>query len=145
MKELKTTVECNGKYYDVVTKEFPECGIATRIYKSGETNEDEQIHCIHFIDTSDICSEHYGVCARIEDYFPLDDADSEEDDDDDESKDNKDSVTITREEFITAMAKAFAECIKGSNNLADDFMAAVVTGAVVIKKVSKILFEKKGE
>ena len=142
MKELKTTVECNGKYYDVVTKEFPECGIVTRIYKSGETNENEQIHCIH-IDTSDIRSEHYGVCARIEDYFPLDDADSEEDDD--ESKDNKDSVTITREEFITAMAKAFAECIKGSNNLADDFMAAVVTGAVVIKKVSKILFEKKGE
>lgn len=144
MKELKTTVECNGKYYDVVTKEFPECGVATRIYESGETNENEQIYCIHFIDTSDICSEHYGVCARIEDYFPLDDADSEEEDDD-ESKDNKDSVTITREEFITAMAKAFAECIKGSNNLADDFMAAVVTGAVVIKKVSKILFEKKGE
>ena len=144
MKELKTTVECNGKYSDVVTKEFPVCGIATRIYKSGETNEDEQIHCIH-IDTSDIRTEHFGVCADIEDYLPLNDADSEEDDEEYESKDNKDSVTITREEFINAMAKAFAECIKGSNNLADDFMAAVVTGAVVIKKVCKILFEKKGE
>ena len=124
MKELKTTVECNGKYYDVVTKEFPVCGIATRIYKSGETNEDEQIHCIH-IDTSGLRTEHFGVYTAI--------------------ADNKDSVTITREEFINAMAKAFAECIKGSNNLADDFMAAVVTGAVVIKKVCKILFEKKGE
>lgn len=138
MKELKTTVECNGKYYNVVTKEFPVCGIATRIYKSGETNEDEQIHCIH-IDTSDIRSEHYEVCADIEDYVP-----SNEDEEDNREKD-EDGVTITRAEFISAMAKGFAEHIKNSNNMPDAVMTAVITGAIVTKKVCEILFEKKGE
>lgn len=140
MKELKTTVECNGKYYDVVTKEFPECGIATRIYKSGETNEDEQIHCVH-IDPLHIRTEHYEVCADIEDYLSL----YEDEDEEDNYKKDEDSVTITRAEFISAMAKGFAEHIENSNNMPDAFMMAVTTGAIVTKKVCEILFEKKGE
>ena len=40
MKEIKTTLEFEGKNYDVITKEFPSCGIATRIFVCGETDEE---------------------------------------------------------------------------------------------------------
>lgn len=141
MKEIKTTLEFEGKNYDVITKEFPSCGLATRIFVCGETDVEKWLKCIH-IDPKDIQSEHFCVCAEIGDY--LHDYEADVSEDDEEVETDEETVSITRKELIAKMAKVFADWAK-ERKTDSALIVSVVVGADIANRLCDSIFGKKGE